>query len=296
VVAAAVVHPVIMAVGASISVLTTGYLLNPDTGLGRLGLLLSVLFTAMMWTVLKPYRRLTSLVTGNPADTPRQALNRLKTRATELARATGLDHAWQTITDPTKIHPPHPPDTVITRSTRPDPDDTPTWAREDHHEEGGGNAWLPTDQLAGLDPDHVPTWAKEDHPHPPVWLPTNLRDLPTSAKTPRLPYHPGGVREVNLPEHLMQEHQRQVRTYGKVGFVVLENGRIRYTGGLKPAATPGIMRGLRKVREWDPKTGAKRTWFEAIDWNDRVRSVRVQEGGPKVHHIFDEFGNYEGSR
>jgi hypothetical protein len=54
------------------------------------------------------------------------------------------------------------------------------------------------------------------------------------------------------------------------------------------------MRGLRKIGEWDPKTGAERTWFETIDWNDRVRSARVQEGGPKVHHIFDEFGTTKG--
>jgi hypothetical protein len=88
--AAAIVHPVIMAVGASVSVLTTGYLLDPDTGLGWLGLLLSVLFTAMMQAVLKPYARLRGLVTGEPVETPRQALNRLRAQAGGPGHRPGL--------------------------------------------------------------------------------------------------------------------------------------------------------------------------------------------------------------
>jgi hypothetical protein len=84
--AAAIVHPVVMVVGVSVSVLTTGYLLDPDTGLGWLGLLLSVLFTAMTQAVLKPYGRLRGLVTGEPVETPMQALNRLRAQAAGLAR------------------------------------------------------------------------------------------------------------------------------------------------------------------------------------------------------------------
>jgi hypothetical protein len=56
------------------------------------------------------------------------------------------------------------------------------------------------------------------------------------------------------------------------------------------------MMGRRIVREWDPGSGLKRTWHETVDWDGRVRSVRLEEDGPKIHHIFDEFGNYEGTR
>ncbi len=86
VVAAAIINPIIMAAGASISVLVTGFLLNPDTGLGWLGLLLSVLFSALMWIVLKPYRRLTSLATGNPIADTGDTLLAWRTRATGFAR------------------------------------------------------------------------------------------------------------------------------------------------------------------------------------------------------------------
>ncbi len=86
VVAAAVINPIIMAAGASVSVLVTGFLLNPDTGLGWLGLLLSVLFSALMWLVLKPYRRLTSLVTGNPLKEAGDNINSFKEKAGGFAR------------------------------------------------------------------------------------------------------------------------------------------------------------------------------------------------------------------
>ncbi len=68
------------------SVLVTGYLLNPDTGLGWLGLMLSILFSALMWLVLKPYRRLTSLVTGNPVTDTQDTLIAWRARATGFAR------------------------------------------------------------------------------------------------------------------------------------------------------------------------------------------------------------------
>jgi hypothetical protein len=150
--AAAVVHPVIMAVGASISVLTTGYLLNPDTGLGWLGLLLSVLFTAMMWTVLKPYRRLRGLVTGEPVETPGQALNRLKAQATGLAQADYID---TTAADATTTAPdPAPATGIVTVRYRPTrPDHTPTWAREDdhdhEHDDQGGPQGTPGEAPSG---------------------------------------------------------------------------------------------------------------------------------------------------
>jgi hypothetical protein len=173
VVAAAVVHPAVMAVGAPVSVLTTGYLLNPDTGLGWLGLLLSVLFTAMMWTVLKPYRRLTSLVTGEPVETPGATLARLRAQAGSPARVTGLDQATAGVraaaagglttavtataitTARTTVNPPPGPGTVQFRPTR--PDHTPTWAREDDHDheydDEGGPQWPPMAARQDFDQD-----------------------------------------------------------------------------------------------------------------------------------------------
>jgi hypothetical protein len=164
VVAAAVVHPAVMAVGAPVSVLTTGYLLDPDTGLGRLGLLLSVLFTAMMWTVLKPYRRLTSLVTGNPVENTNRTLTRLRDQATGLTQAAGLDPTGLTTpatpaADATTTNPPPRPGIVAARFTRPDPSTILAWAREDDHT---GPEWIPTTR-ARPDAHAVPTWARDHY-------------------------------------------------------------------------------------------------------------------------------------
>lgn len=74
----------------------------------------------------------------------------------------------------------------------------------------------------------------------------------------------------------------------------LADGRVRYYGQLKSATKPGEIVGSRLVREWNPATGATRTWFERVDAAGRVRQIRPQTGGPKVHHIFDEAGNYVG--
>jgi RHS repeat-associated protein len=92
------------------------------------------------------------------------------------------------------------------------------------------------------------------------------------------------------------EHLTQLEKYGAQGSKELENGSIRYYGDLKAAATPGEMSGARLVREWNPETGAKRTWLETLDQNGTVRSVRPETGGPKVHYIFDANGNYTGTR
>ena len=56
------------------------------------------------------------------------------------------------------------------------------------------------------------------------------------------------------------------------------------------------MAGSRVAREWDPATGTKRMWIETVDHNGRVRSVRPETGGEKIHHVFDEAGNYVGTR
>lgn len=94
----------------------------------------------------------------------------------------------------------------------------------------------------------------------------------------------------------LSEHLTQLEKYGSQGFKELESGSIRYYGDLKAASTPGEMSGARLVREWNPETGAKRTWYETLDHSGTVRSVRPETGGPKVHYIFDANGNYTGTR
>ena len=89
------------------------------------------------------------------------------------------------------------------------------------------------------------------------------------------------------------EHQRQLKKYGKDGFKELENGRVRYYGKTSPARTEGEMIGRRKVREWDPATGAKREWHETLDHDGNVRIVRPEKPGAK-HYRFDD-GNYMGT-
>jgi hypothetical protein len=94
---------------------------------------------------------------------------------------------------------------------------------------------------------------------------------------------------------LLTEHLRQLSQYGLAGFRVLESGRIRYYALVESAKVPGVMQGRRIVREWDPATGARRTWHETIDQTGRVRQVRPQQEGPKRHFRFDAEGRYEGS-
>lgn len=90
----------------------------------------------------------------------------------------------------------------------------------------------------------------------------------------------------------LRTHLRLQAEYGQAGVRELANGRFRYYGELTPPRTPGTMVGRRLVREWDPATGAQRTWFETLDASGNVRIVRPESGGPKVHHVFDAEGNY----
>ena len=90
-------------------------------------------------------------------------------------------------------------------------------------------------------------------------------------------------------------HLRQLEKYGGGGFKELTGGRIRYYGELEAARNAGPMAGRRLVREWDPVTGATRTWHETLDSAGRVRIVRPETGGLKIHYEFDEAGNYVGS-
>lgn len=95
---------------------------------------------------------------------------------------------------------------------------------------------------------------------------------------------------------LLKEHLRQLDRYGDDGFRVLDNGKLRYYGDVASAKNPGEMIGRRVVREWDPATGATRTWHETIDNAGNVRIVRPEQGPVKTHYHFDEHGNYEGRR
>jgi filamentous hemagglutinin len=95
----------------------------------------------------------------------------------------------------------------------------------------------------------------------------------------------------------LAEYYRQLEKYGGAGSKELQNGRIRFFGELKPATNPGEMAGARLVREWDPSTGAARTWYETLDHAGRVRSVAPKPAtGPANHRAFDKDGSYTGRR
>jgi hypothetical protein len=53
----------------------------------------------------------------------------------------------------------------------------------------------------------------------------------------------------------------------------LPDGRVRYYGAETAARTPGATRGAAYVTEWDPATGAVRSWMESYDHAGNV--VRV---------------------
>jgi RHS repeat-associated protein len=93
----------------------------------------------------------------------------------------------------------------------------------------------------------------------------------------------------------LTQHLSQLQKYGAAGYKELASGRIRYYGALEPARKAGTMAGRRVVREWDPATGAARTWHETLDSAGRLRVVRPVTGGPKIHFGYDEAGNYVGS-
>lgn len=89
----------------------------------------------------------------------------------------------------------------------------------------------------------------------------------------------------------------QAKKYGKDHIKELPDGRVRFYGKLKPPKKSGEMAGLRLVREWNPSTGKKRTWFETLDHSGNIRQVRPDvdvTGGKKIHYQFDSNGNYIG--
>lgn len=105
----------------------------------------------------------------------------------------------------------------------------------------------------------------------------------------------GAADAANLAK--LKDYYRQIEKYGADGVKELENGRIRFYDTLTPASNPGEMAGARLVREWDPATGATRTWYETVDQAGTVRSVAPKPATNAQNHlIFDANGNYVGRR
>lgn len=66
IVGAAVVNSILFGIGAAVTVAILGVLLNPGGGSPAwLGLVLMPVFTVVMWVILKPFRRLTAMVSPN---------------------------------------------------------------------------------------------------------------------------------------------------------------------------------------------------------------------------------------
>lgn len=95
----------------------------------------------------------------------------------------------------------------------------------------------------------------------------------------------------------LKDYYRQAEKYGRARVTELENGRFRFYGDLTPSRTAGEMVGARLVREWNPKTGQIRTWYETLDHSGNIRSVAPKPvTNDKNHHVFNADGNYEGRR
>jgi hypothetical protein len=102
------------------------------------------------------------------------------------------------------------------------------------------------------------------------------------------------ARQSYSQKQLLNTHLYQLENYGTQGFRQLQNNRIRYYGNIDPPRVPGEMIGRKIVREWDPKTGLKRTWNETLDGNNTVRIVRPETNdGIKKHYEFDNMGNFK---
>jgi RHS repeat-associated protein len=80
------------------------------------------------------------------------------------------------------------------------------------------------------------------------------------------------------------------------GIRVLEGDTARIYGKFRPAATKGEMAGGRKVTQISLRSANKRSWYEIVDHNGRVRSVRPFDSRGYRHYIFDKNGNYLGTR
>jgi hypothetical protein len=90
----------------------------------------------------------------------------------------------------------------------------------------------------------------------------------------------------------LKDFYGQAESYGSGGIRQLGDGRYRFYGDLTPSTTAGEMAGRRVAREWNPVSGNTRTWMETLDHSGRIRIVRPETGGPKIHYLFDAGGNY----
>jgi hypothetical protein len=93
VVGAALVNAVVFGVGAAVTVLGIGLILNPQSGLpGWLALVLMPVFGFVMWFALKPFRRLTAMTgaSANPFGEAAGAFGNQSRRIGRLARRAGV--------------------------------------------------------------------------------------------------------------------------------------------------------------------------------------------------------------
>nr|MDQ4007539.1 hypothetical protein [Actinomycetota bacterium] len=93
VVGAALVNAVVFGVGAAVTVLGIGLILDPDSRLpGWLALVLMPLFSFVMWFALKPFRRLTSMVgaDANPFGEAAGSFGNQSRRMGRLAKRAGV--------------------------------------------------------------------------------------------------------------------------------------------------------------------------------------------------------------
>ncbi len=101
----------------------------------------------------------------------------------------------------------------------------------------------------------------------------------------------------SFQDALLNMHLTQLKKYGSQGYRQLQNNKIRYYGELKSPMKNGEMVGRRRVREWDPEKGLKRTWHETLDRDDNIRIVRPETNdGIKTHYVFDNEGNFVDTR
>jgi RHS repeat-associated protein len=91
----------------------------------------------------------------------------------------------------------------------------------------------------------------------------------------------------------LSQHLRQLEKYGTGGYKELANGRFRYYG--QSSLNKGNPNSFRMVREWNPVTNGKRTWFETLNPSGNIIQVRPEFGtGIKIHYLFDDTGGYLG--
>ena len=170
---------------------------------------------------------------------------------------------------------------------------------------------------AGAADDFLPADPIDLYKLPPEWSGPPPR-APPAAGVPKSAPTPPRANPADIPDNLcgeacwaarravrpqsalkgaqLKQHLRQLEKYGAGGYKQLPDGRIRYYGQLRGARQPGEMAGRRLVREWNPGANSTRSWHETLDHAGRVRIVRPQTTGSKIHYIFDANGKLIGTR